>query len=102
MFWLSATALSSLNAVADTRDFGCLTTNKCMSSSLNIDAIKILLLRFLLCDCHNSQQLGLSQHVLVQRKVFCIGDPDVIARRKKETAKRKELNHLPNLQKKID
>ena len=88
--------------MADERDFGCLTTNNCMSSSLEIDAIKILLLRLLLCDCHHSQQCGFSQHALVQKKIFYIGDPDVIARRKKERAKRKELNDSPTLPKKID
>ena len=61
--------------MADGRDFGCLTTNNCMSYSLEIDVIKMLPLRFLLCDCHSSQQLGFSQHALVQRKVFYIGGP---------------------------
>ena len=86
--------------MADGRDFGCLTTNNCMSYSLEIDVIKTLLMRFHLCDCHSSQQLGFSQYALVQKKVFYIGDPDVIARRKKEPVK-KELNHSLNLQKKI-
>ena len=88
--------------MADGRNFGCLTTNNSMSYSLEIDAIKMLPLRFLLCDCHSSQQLGFSQHALVQRKVFYIGDPEVIARRKIETVKRKQLNHSLNLQKKLD
>ena len=88
--------------MADGRDFGCLTTNSCMSSSLQIDGIKILLLRLLLCDSHNSQQCGFSQHALVQKKIFYIGDRDMIARREKETTKRKELNHSPTLPKKID
>ena len=36
-----------------------------LNSSRNIDTIKILLSRFLLRDCHSSQQSGFSQHAVV-------------------------------------
>ena len=60
-------SFSSLDIVAD----GCVLVvyHNCVNSSLNIDAIKILLSCFLSCECHSSHPFGISQHALVQRQI---------------------------------
>ena len=53
--------LSSWNVVAYGRGFGCL--SQLRKSSLKIDAIKILLSCFLLCDCRSSPTIGIQTDV---------------------------------------
>ena len=41
----------------------------CVNSSLNIDAIKILLSYFFLCDCLSFHPLGINEHAPVKTKI---------------------------------